>query len=360
MNSNNPFGLPPSIIDLHRQTRPALEAARSAFSHADNLKQLMDQMDGPLTAIRDLQTDPYRDTMSMMVMRMRDEDGWRSTARAIEDASKQRELTLQAVAGISAMQDRQRLALTAFDSGILRTAELLGRNGDTIASAIAAVRAQDEIAMLASSIVKRMEALRFTDLTRDTFPRTAVDEFLEQYARAQRAAAEFTEAETEEERTVLLATLLMALVNALRGLLQNTRKDVLGLSALALLGVIADVKTLLPSHPPTGMTVEQVAKLDETHRGVEQIEREFKELRESDRGLDDAYVATLPRAELKGSAIIRDAPRREGKALGRAAGGTPLAVSGAQGRWKMVVFRDPLTGQLAQGWVYNSNVTMLD
>jgi len=360
MSSNNPFGQPPSIVDLYRQTRPALELARGSISHADNLKQLVDQLDGPLKAFRELPVNPYRDTVDVMLRRIRDEDGWRSTARAIEDAARQRELTLQAVAGIGALQERQRLAVTTFGSGILRTVELLGRNRDTIASAIAAVRAQDEIAVLASSIVKRMEALRFADLTLDAFPRTAVDAFLEQYARAQRAASDFTEVETEEERTVLLGALLMALVNALRGLLQNTRKDVLGLSALALLGVIADVKSLLPSAPPPGMTVEQVQKFEETHRGVEQIEREFEELRESNRGLDEAYVSTLPRAELKRSAIIRDMPCREGKPLIRAAGGTLLAIAGTQGRWKLVVFRDPLTEQLAQGWAYGANVTVLD
>lgn len=357
MPSNNPFGQPLSIVDLYRQTRPALELARESIGHADNLKRLMGELDGPLKAFWALPAGPYSNTVDLMLKRVRDEEGWRSTLRAVEESRLQRELALQTVTGFGPLLEQQRLAATALDTGIVRTAELLGRNSNTIASAIAAVRAQDEIALLASSIVDRMETLRFTALTRDAFPRSAVDIFLEEFAKAQRAASEFAEVETEEERTVLLAALLMSLVNALRGLLQNTRKDVLGLSALALLSVVANVKSLLPSSPPPGMTVEQVQTLEETHRDVERIEREFKELHESNRGLDEAYISTLSRAELKRSAIIRAEPRRDGRALVRADEGEALALVEKQGKWRLVAFRDPLTGQLAQGWVYGANVT---
>lgn len=360
MPSNNPFGQALSIVDLYRQTRPALELARESIGHAGNLKRLMDELDGPLKAFRALTADPYRDTIDLMLKRIRDEEGWRSTLRAVEESRRQRELALQTVTGLAPLLEQQRLAATAFDTGIVRTAELLGRNRDTIASAIAAVRAQDEIALLASSIVDRMETLRFTALARDAFPKSAVDIFLEEFARAQQAASDFAEVETEEERIVLLAALLMSLVNALRGLLQNTRKDVLGLSALAVLGVVADVKSLLPSTPPPGMSVAQVQMLEETHRDVERIEREFKDLHESNRGLDEAYVSTLPRAEMKRSAVIRAAPQRDGRPLARAAEGEALALVAKQGKWRLVAFRDPLTGQLAQGWVYGANVTVFE
>lgn len=360
MSRNNPFNQPPSIFDLYRQSESALETTRRTFGHADNLKRLMDQLDGPLKTIRALPADPYRDVTDMMLKRIRDEDGWRSTMRAIEEATRQRDLTLRAATGFSALQEQQRLAATAFDSGILRTAELIGRNRDTIATAIAAVRAQEEIAGLASSIVKRMETLRLTDLTLDVFPRTAVDRFMAEYARAQRAAAEFEAAETEEERAALLASLLMALVTALKGLLKNTRKEIIGLSALALIGVIADVNSLLPSHPPPGMTAEQEHKLDETRQEAKQIHRELEALRESYQHLDEAWVSNLPRAELRRAAFIRSEPHRTGKVLIKAAEGTPLALVRVGGKWKLVAFRDPLTEQLAQGWVYGQNVTVFD
>lgn len=360
MSSNNPFGQPHSIVDLYRQSRPALEFARQSMGPADDLKRLMDELDGPLKPFRPLPADPYRDMVDLMLKQIRDENEWRSMLRGVEESLNQRELALQAVTGLDTLLQQQRLAATAFDSGILRTAELLGRNRDIIASAIAAVRAQDEIAMLASSIVDRMETLRLTGLTRAAFPQSAVDIFLKEFARAQQAASGFAEAETEEERAALLAALLMSLVNALRGLLRNTRKDVLGFGALALLSVVADVKSLLPSSPPPGMTVEQAQTLEETHRDVEQIEREFKELHESERGLDEAYVSTLPRAEMKRSAFIRAEPGQDSRVLVRAREGEPLALVGKQGKWKLVAFRDPLTGRLGQGWVYRANLTVFD
>jgi hypothetical protein len=246
------------------------------------------------------------------------------------------------------------------DTGILRTAETIARNQSVIAAAIAGTRRHDEIAGLASSIVNRIDALRLGEFGRDSFPVSLTEQFAKEYETVREAAERFEAAETDEERAALLRTLLAAIVAILRGIAGNTKKEVLSIGLLMLFSLSADVNSLIPHDAPPGMTPAQVEMLEETHRTTETLQRELEQYLESDHRLDETYVSNLPRAELARAATIRVEPERHGKALWRAPAGTLLAIAMVKGKWKLATYRDPLTDELAQGWVYGSTVTMLD
>ena len=309
--------------------------------------------------MRDLQKDLIRDTFSSLAKRAREMDGLASTVRAIEEAQRARDLTVKMLAG-NDLFDRRKLAATALDLGILRTAETISRNQNAIAAAIAGAHAHDEIANLASSIVSRMDALRFGDFGRDAFPKSIADEFAEQFATARDAAERFEAAETEEERAALLAKLLAAVLTVLRGIAGNTKKEVLGMGLVLMFSITANIYSFIPHEAPPGMTPAQVQKLDETHSDTEALHAEFKEYREHDKRMNELYVSNLPQAELVRKAMIRVEPARHGKALWHAPAGTPLAVAKVQGRWRLVTYREPLTDELAQGWIYGDAVRLLD
>lgn len=68
---------------------------------------------------------------------------------------------------------------------------------------------------------------------------------------------------------------------------------------------------------------------------------------EADAKASKAFLDTLPRAEIVRDAALRRKPER--------------AVSNekAQGRWRLIVFRDPLLTELSRAWVYHTALAML-
>jgi hypothetical protein len=117
--------------------------------------------------------------------------------------------------------------------------------------------------------------------------------------------------------------------------------------------------TPIPDTPPAALTPEQAAILKDTRDRTIALQAQIDELANAEDRLDVAWVSNLPRAELKGNAVVRTNPSRAGEALYRAPAGTLLAVAGKDGEWVSAIYRDPLTDELAQGWVYGRSVKML-
>lgn len=360
MDLRNPFGVGDlrSLSELQRLTRNPIEAALGTIGSGDGIGRLLrqsQQMRGLAARTR----DPYPDTVTALLGKGQDDFGLRLTVKAIETAQRDRNLFAQTLAKNDLLLTR-RAALDAFNGGIMRTAETLARDTGTLASMIAVTRQRDEITGLASSIVRRMETLRLTELARTSLPTPADEPFARHFANAREAAARLEEAATEEQRTALIATLLGAVFALVRGIAANTKKEFLQVGLVMLFGLACDVDSLLPGDPLPGMTPAQGHVLNDTHRSTADLARKFQAYLESERHLDDAYVADLPRAELKRTAIIRAEPSGDGRALIRAPERTLLAIVRTERRWRLVVYRDPLTDQLAQGWLHAPAVRLLD
>lgn len=360
MDPRNPFGLGDvqPLSELRRLTRNPIAAALGTIGSGDGIGRLLRQSQ-QMRELAARTRDPYPDTVTALLGRGRDDFGLRHTVKAIETAQRDRNLFARTLANNDLFLTR-RAALDAFNGGIMRTAETLARDTGTLASMIAATRQRDDIAGIASSIVRRMETLRLTELARTSLPTPADEPFARHFANAREAAARLEEAATEEQRTALIATLLGAVLALVRGIAANTRKEFLQVGFVMLFGLACDVNSLLPGAPLPGMTPAQVQMLDDTHRSTADLAREFHAYRESERHLDDAYVADLPRAELRRRAIIRAEPNADGRALMRAPKGTLLAIVRTERRWRLAVYRDPLTDALVQGWIHAPAVRLLD
>ena len=76
--------------------------------------------------------------------------------------------------------------------------------------------------------------------------------------------------------------------------------------------------------------------------------------------LQQANRVRLARAELKRMTSIRREPQGKAPVLMRGDTGMLLAIKESRGKWRLIVYRDPLSDQLAEGWVYAPAVQMLD
>ncbi len=360
MDPLNPFGTDNlrSLSEFYRLSRNPLERALGTIGGSDNVSRLLlesQQTGGLATRMR----DPYPDTATATLIKGEHDFGLRHTMKAVETAKRDRNIFVQTLAEDTLFLTR-RAALDAFDGGIMRTAQALARDTGTLASVIAATRQRGEIANVATSIVQRMDAMRLTELAGSSFPTPAADLFARHFANAREAAEQLEGAATPEQRAALVAMLLGAVLALLRGMAANTRKELFGLGAFMLFSLACDVNSLIPSEPPPGLTPAQVEMIEETHRSTADLAREFHAYVESEQHLDDAYVAALPRAELKRTAVIRMEPNGHGRTLMRAPEGTLLAVVRTDRRWRLTVYRDPLTDELAQGWIYAPAIRLFD
>lgn len=339
MESRNPYGANNlwSLSELYRQSRNPLEHALGIIGGSNSIGRLLgeSQQTGELAA---RMRDPYPDTATAALIKGEHDFGLRHTMKAVKTAKRDRNLFVQTLAKDTLSLTR-RAALDAFDDGIMRTAKTLARDTAMLESVIAATRQRDEIASLATSIVQRMDTLRLTELAGGSFPKPAAELFAHHFANAREAAEQLEGAAPQEQRAALVAMLLSAVLALLRGMAANTRKELFGLGVFMLFSLACDVNSLIPSEPPPGMTPAQVEMIEETHRSTADRAREFHAYVESEQHLDDAYVAALPQAELKRTAVIRTEPNGHGRTWMRAPEGTLLAIVRTERRWKLTAYR---------------------
>jgi hypothetical protein len=121
-----------------------------------------------------------------------------------------------------------------------------------------------------------------------------------------------------------------------------------------ILGLLLALAALQP-----GQSAQEKAAFTELNQKVELLQQETHRYYEAERRADEAYVADLPRAELARDATFRRRPARDGEVVLKAGKGMVLAIERSEGRWRLVVFRDPLSDQLARAWVYTTAVVPL-
>jgi hypothetical protein len=177
----------------------------------------------------------------------------------------------------------------------------------------------------------------------------------------QRIAEAILAASTDEESAELQGRLLDLIVGFVQQLGPRTIAELheMGLFQWSgwlagILGLLLAIAALHPDQSP-----EEKAALAALNQKVEALQQETRRYHEAEARADEAYVADLPRAELSRDATFRREPRREGAVVLKAPDGMVLAIERRQGRWRLVVYRDPLTGQLARAWVHASAVSPL-
>lgn len=122
------------------------------------------------------------------------------------------------------------------------------------------------------------------------------------------------------------------------------------------LALIAFIQSLEPAQ----LSPEDAAVLQKTRESADEMELRVGELTDIVLKDDAAFLKDLPRAQAVRTSPVRDLPRREGAIVAHLAMGEVVAIVLRRGRWLRVAYRDRLTEQLAEGWVYASLLRKLD
>ncbi len=384
MTTNNPFGPGGPFNDLFKRQREQAELIKRALGPGYELQQRLKALEGPLAGMRDLQR-----TGTLAHLADLQNAGVLSSARATATLHSDSIKAMQALASSSWMLALQKTAIgiSQEDLGILKTQKLLaGSTGpdvlklaktfdanrsiletmmtaskwteqfrtlsDRFAPSIAGIKVAAESALMLDMMTLRASA--------EVVAKSAVVVAAEQVLEAHRLFEAIGQADSPAQSASLFAAFvsLMAAIFARFG--ENTLKELQGIGAVKLIELFMLGVAIFQFAAPADMSPAEKKVVAEMKVEVETLQDKLDKILAANEAANEAYVSNLPRAELKRDAAIRREAQGNAQVLMRGATGMVLAVKQSQGKWRLVVYRDPLTDQLAEGWVYAPAVQLLD
>jgi hypothetical protein len=139
---------------------------------------------------------------------------------------------------------------------------------------------------------------------------------------------------------------------------ENTLKELRGVGAFRLIELILIAIAMFHMVVPAEMSSAEHKAFAEMKVEVESLQDRLDKILAASEAANEAYVSGLPRAELKRDAAIRREPRGKAPVLMHGLKGMALAVKQSQGQWRLVIYRDALTDQLSEGWVFGPAVQL--
>ncbi|HEX8483669.1 MAG TPA: hypothetical protein VF650_17350 [Allosphingosinicella sp.] len=364
---NNPFGSPETAVDRFlREERERAALYRNVLGHGgvgEEIRQATEHH----KLMRGLDFGaPYRGVMDTLERERKEREAFKkltTTAWALSVIETARDVAKQH-AGFIAEQRR-------FSSSVLDTVRAFDANRSAVGAAIAAASASDSYKRMITDALPRMSmfgAIAERMLMVDTLTlrasegemRSATAIAAEMVIEAQRIAEAIAEAPTDDEGARLYQSLIDALLRFLTDLGPNTIPELqrMGLvSFVSFVITVLSLYTLIPQQ--SAQSAEAKAAFAQLNAKVDSLEEKARRYHEAEVQSEQQYLAELPRAELSRNATFRRNPARDGQVVLKAPKGMEMAIAGAQGPWRLVVFRDPLSNQLAQAWVYATAVTLL-
>ena len=366
--TSNPFGLPERATDRFlREERErgelyrkfvgggvVAEAIRQATSHQKLLRDL--DYDRPLrTVLEGLK----HDQATSEAMKMMASTAWAQsvteTARSISQQSTE-------------LLDQQR----RLSSSVLDTVRAFDINRGAVAMAIAAAKADRDFRQTVAGTLSELstygaiaEQMRRLDMmtlrASEEIAQSAMALAAEMVLETRRIAEAIAAAPSEEDGAALVGELFEKVLAYLVSLGPKTMNEIARMGLVGwtgwffgLAGLVLGAMALQPNQTP-----QQQATVSELTQKVEMLQADTRRYHEAETRADEAYVSNLPRAELSRAATFRRKPERTGEVVLRAPMGMVLAIEKREGRWRRVVFRDPLSDQLSRGWVYATAVMEL-
>ncbi|MBV7256273.1 SH3 domain-containing protein [Pacificimonas sp. WHA3] len=112
-------------------------------------------------------------------------------------------------------------------------------------------------------------------------------------------------------------------------------------------------------------TADDRKRGNETAEAVERIEVR-QQMQEMEAAIAEASalselkrIEELPKAFVRNAANVREAPGQEAERIARLGQNAMLAIEERKGRWLRVIYADPLTQELPEGWVWRGSVELL-
>jgi len=374
MSNQNPLGksAASAILELMRRERERTDLMKRALGPASDLQKQLEALKNPLARYAEMQKSSV---FGQVQEAMRLYPDTFKNLRYIANPHWASALQETALA-ISRQGDdiRKKLGLLSIslDSSILRTAQALHSQNAILATALAANKWQDQFKALSEQLTPSLMAFRATaermamlDMqtlraTAEQWQSSAAQTAAQQAIEAQYLIEAFAHTDSPEEGAKIFAAVVALIATMVAHFKGNTVEELRKAGLIQILSILSMIIAFMPGDTPQGLTPDQQRSFAEMRSEIESLQGQIHELRETENTLNEAYVSDLPRAELARKSNIRRAPSKEAPKVLIADPGTLVAVVRSAGRWKLVVFRDPLTDQLSQGWVYNQSVTMLD
>lgn len=366
--TRNPFGFTETAADRYlREERERAKlfkdmlgggAVATAIREATQARDLMRGMDFDR---------PYRGVLDALERDRKEQASFKaltSTAWALSVTETARNIA-ERNAGL--FEDQRRLS-----GSVLDTVKAFDLNRSTVATAIAAASSGDSVRRMIAEALPRFSAfsaiaeqMRLVDAmtlrASEGVVHSATALAAEMVLETQRIAEAIVAAPTDEESIELQGKLLELIIGFVARLGPNTITELQNMGLVqwsgwfaGILGLLLTVAAMNPD-----MSQQEKAAFGDLNHKVEQLQQETHRYYEAEGRAEEAYVADLPRAELARDATLRRTPERAGAVVMKAPRGMLLAVEKSEGRWRLVVFRDPLSNQLARAWVYETAVTLL-
>jgi hypothetical protein len=363
----NPFGLPESATDRFlREERERAALYRNALGGsavADAIRQAKTASE----MLRGFDFDaPYRGILDTLEQDRKQRESLKhltSNAWALSVTDTARRIAQQ---DRSLLDQQRHLA-----SSVLDTVRAFETSKSLVASAIAAASAGETYRRVIaealprfttfSAIAERMLVidtltLRASNEERETATAFAARTVIEM----QQVAAAIVTAETDEETARLQGSLFDLVLSFFQSLGPNTLPE---LQRMGLVGFISFILTILGAYAlipqQQTMSPDEKAAFSSLNEKIDRTQAEHHRYHEAAAQSEAALLAQHQRAYLTRAATLRDAPSRSGAVVWKAPQGTEIAVEESKGRWRKILFRDPLSGQLARAWVYATAVTPL-
>ncbi|SDA36034.1 hypothetical protein [Sphingomonas sp. NFR15] len=384
MTTNTPFGPGSPLNDLYKRQREMADLLKLARGPGYELQQRMKALEGPLAAYRDLEkTGVLAQIASLQRSGVLSNALASSTLHSASIAALQARssptwmLAIQSTARGIAQKDlgllnTQQLLAASAGADVLKLVKTFDANRSIIEKVTAASKWSEQFRLLSDRFAPSLAGLklaaeraRLLDMqilraSAEVAAKSTVAIVAEQVLEAHGLIEAMGQADSHTQSLTLFAQFLSLVETIFSGFQGNTVKELKGVGAFRLIELLLMAFAIWHMVVPAEMSPVEKAAFEEVTNKIETVEEKLGKIVATDEAADTSYVDGLPRAQLKRDAAIRREPQGKAPVLMHGVKGTQLAIKDARGKWRLVVYRDLLTNQLSEGWVYAPAVQMLD
>ncbi|MGU3389758.1 hypothetical protein [Sphingomonas sp. M1A8_2b] len=365
---NNPFGLPETAVDRFlREERERANMYKDVFA-GGAVAEAMRAATVPDRLFRGVDFDkPNRGILDTLERDRKGRERYKeltSTAWALSVTETARSIAQRS----TGLVEQQRL----LSSSVVDTMRAFDANRSTVATALAAARAGNSYRRMIEDMFPKMtgfgaiaERMRLVDVMTlhagEGVVASATALAAEMVLETQRITAAIAAAPTEDEGAALFSELFEKVTAYVATLGPKTIAELntMGLMQwtawlFGFLGFVLAIVALIPNP-----SAEQQSAITELTQKYEVLRQEADQLSEADAKASEEFLDALPRAEIVRDAPLRRKPERAGEVVLHMQAGDAVVIEKAQGRWRLVVFRDPLSNQLSRAWVYHTALNPL-
>lgn len=193
--------------------------------------------------------------------------------------------------------------------------------------------------------------LQASEISRGSVTELAAEMVIETH----RIAEAIVDAPSDEGSSRLYEMLLSLVVSFMVRLGPNTVEELHKMGLSGFLGLILNTYTVVGMLPHDAKLAEpEQAAFDKLGTQIRQYHEEVVKHGDAKEEAEKAFLARYPRAMTTRVAYLRQTPNRAGDLILTLPEGQPVAVVERRGKWSRISYRDVLSAQLSQAWVYNT------